>query len=177
LHSGYNEGERIHDNGLLHAALGIDLTKKTDIDTLYVNAGYLVGHERRRIDPDIWYARQGLLVEVQAEWHGIGIKNTLYVGEGLMIYYQTPYNEGNLYSDDPFYQAKFYNRTDLYIDIITSAWANARFSWSFHYDGERISSQQQFILAVNIDSQNSRQSSVNSRQTIAKKIYQKITND
>jgi len=203
LRSIYNKEERIHDNGLLHAAVGADLTTKTNLDTLYINAGYLIGHERRRTIGK-WIAQQGLFVEAQAEWQGLGVKNTLYAGEGLMIYYKTSYNEGNLYSGDPYYQAKFYNRTDLYIDLITSTWANARFDWSFHYDGKRLSSQQQFILTIDINqssvnsrqssvnshqssvnsrqssvnsyqsSVNSRQSSVNSRQTIAKKIYQRL---
>jgi len=155
LRSISDEEERIHDNGLLHAAVGVNLTEKTNFDTLYINAGYLVGHERRRT-VGRWKAPQGLFVEAQAEWQGIGIKNTLYAGEGLMIYYKTPYNEGNLYSGDPYYQAKFYNRTDLYIKLITSTWANACFDWSFHYDGYRISSQQQFILTVNIDNKNAK---------------------
>ena len=166
------EEERIHDNGLLHAAVGADLTAKTRLDTLYINAGYLVGHERRRTVGK-WRAPQGLLVEAQADWRGVGIKNTLYAGEGLMVFYKTPYNEGNLYSGDPYYQSTLYNRTDLYIDFITSAWANARFDWSFHYDGRWLSSQQQFILIINVDGRQS--AAVSRRQTIADKIYQRLT--
>ncbi|GHT57502.1 hypothetical protein FACS18945_1980 [Bacteroidia bacterium] len=144
-----NEEERIHDNGLLHAAVGVDLSEKTFFDTLYINVGYMMGMERRRNVPGKWNVPQGLFVEAQAEWWRIGIKNTLYAGEGLMIFYQTPYNDGGLYLGDPYYQARIYNRTDLYANIIKSNRVKASFDWSFHYDGKRLSSQQQFILVIN----------------------------
>lgn len=156
--------EHIHDNGLMHFALGVDLTEKLPFDTLYVNAGYIRAQERRRNDPGDWENPQGLFIEAQIQWQQIGIKNTFYTGDGMMVFYQTPYNEGDLYWGDSFYQAKTYNRTDLYINIINTKQVNLHFSYSFHFAEKKVSDQQQLTLRVNLDNNNIKEKENNSRK-------------
>lgn len=143
--------DHVHDNGLLHLALGLDLSEKTFFDTLFVNVGLLQAQERRRGDPGTWETPKGTLIEANIEWQGLGIKNSFYTGDGLMVFYKTAYNVEDLYWGDPFYQSKMYNRTDLYINLIHSNRVKAKFDYSLHFLENKISHQQQFFVLININ--------------------------
>ena len=143
-------GDHIHDMGLGYYAVGADLSQYTKLDTIYVHAGLLQGMERRR-GIGGWYYPRGLLLEAGAEYKNIGLKNTLYAGKGQQVFYNSYNPERDLYWGDPFYRAKFYNRTDLYASLIHSDWVNARFDVSLHCSTGHWSWQQQFILNVSLD--------------------------
>ncbi len=144
------EGDHIHDMGAMHVAVGLDFTDKTPLDTLYVRAGLMMGMECRRHDPGNWELPKNLLTECGAEWMGIGAKNIFFAGEGLMVFYNTPYNQGDLYWGDPFYQAKVYDRLDLYLKMMNFNRVEARFTFALHFAESKMSTQQLFILNIHL---------------------------
>jgi hypothetical protein len=146
-----DETDHIHDMGLGYYAIGLDVSKHTPLDTAYVQAGLLHGMERRRTVSD-WQYPRGLLLEAGVEYKKIGLKNTLYAGEPLMVFYDTYNAERDLYWGDPFYRAKFYNRTDLYANFINTDWVKCRFDVSLHRSSGHWSSQQQLILNISLNS-------------------------
>lgn len=95
------EGDHIEDNGALAVKLGLDLSKKTFLDSLTINAGGLMSFERVRTIGG-WQTPKGLLLEFHAEYKRFGIINSYYNGEGH-----------NIRFGDRFYTSKVYNRTDL----------------------------------------------------------------
>ena len=145
------EGDHLHDMGALHIAAGLDFTEKTTLDTLYIRAGYIMGLERRRNDPGNWETPKNLLAECGVEWQGIGVKNIFFAGEGMMVFYQTPYNQGDLYWGDPFYQAKLYDRLDFYLKMMNFNRVEAKFAFALHFTDEgKMSTQQVFTLNIHL---------------------------
>ncbi len=144
-----DNSDHIHDMGLGYYAVGLDVSKHVPLDTAYVQAGLLQGMERRRAVTG-WQTPQGLLMEAGVAYKRIGLKNTLYTGEPLMVFYDTYNAERDLYWGDPFYRRKFYNRTDLYADFINTDHIKCRFDVSLHHSSGNWSTQQQLILNVSL---------------------------
>jgi hypothetical protein len=144
-------GDHIHDMGLGYYAVGADLRKiiPLEMDTAYIHAGLLQGQERRR-SVSGWFYPRGILVEAGAEYENIGLKNTLYAGEGQQVYYNSYNPERDLYWGDSFYRGKFYNRTDFYYNFINTDRVNCRFDLSLHRSSGEWSWQQQLILQVRL---------------------------
>ena len=94
------------------------------------------------------------MLEVYANWWFLGLKNTLYVGDNLQPLLQSD-NLGTpigalMCQGDPFYQARFYNRTDLFVYLYRASFVNCYFSYNMHYQGGRLQSQQQLIVRFNL---------------------------
>ena len=90
------EGDHIEDNGALAVKVGLDLSKKTFLDSLTINAGGLMSFERVRTIGG-WQTPKGLLLEFHAEYRRFGIINSYYNGEGH-----------NIRFGDRFYTSKVY---------------------------------------------------------------------
>ncbi|RZK80629.1 MAG: hypothetical protein EOO92_07380 [Pedobacter sp.] len=132
------EGDHIEDNGALIIKPGIDLSDKTFLDSLTLNAGGMMSFERVRTVGD-WNTPKGLLLELHASYHNFGITNSYYKGEGH-----------NIRFGDRFYTSKVYNRTDLTWRPIVYKNIEGIFALSFHFVDGVVDNQQSFGLRYNI---------------------------
>jgi len=132
------EGDHIEDNGALAVKVGLDLSKKTFLDSLTVNVGGLMSFERVRTIGG-WQTPKGLLLEFHAEYRRFGIINSYYNGEGH-----------NIRFGDRFYTSKVYNRTDLTWRPILFKNIEGILDLSFHFVDGVVDSQQAFGLRYNI---------------------------
>ena len=139
--------EPVMDDIHLSAFAGADLTKYTPFDSLSIRVGYIFGWERDRGYDDNFISH-GLHVELYANWWFLGIKNTFYYGDNLQ-----PLRVRSAYVclGEPYYQSRLYNRTDFFAYLYRNAFVNCYFSWNIHYDGMRLSSQQQVIVRFRLE--------------------------
>jgi hypothetical protein len=142
--------EAFHDNLLFYTSLGIDLSGRTFLEVLDLNAGWVAGLERARAENTGWIKLHGMLLEARAEYRNIGLFNTFYSGEGLMYFYGD--HGTDLYWGDPAYRAKSYNRTDMYIRVFKEKRLNLELIWSLHFLESRVYHEQ--ILRVKVDLNN-----------------------
>jgi len=139
----------VRDNGILHAAVGLDLTEIVRLDTLSFRLGYLGGFERWRKMSSSFNVRNGFSGEILAGYKNLGLKSTVYFGEGLMAYYSGIGNA--LYWGDPFYRGKFYDRTDLFYDFFKSPYVSTRLMFSQHISEGHLFSEQSLIIRIALD--------------------------
>ena len=141
--------EALHDNGLLLTSAGINLSDRTLLDILDINAGWAAGAERARADNTGWIINNGLLMEAKLGYKFISIFNTLYIGEGQMAFYNDHSNF--LYWGDPIYRAGNYNRTDLKISFIRNSRVNLDLTYSLHFAEGNVYHEQILKAAININ--------------------------
>lgn len=142
----------IYDNGLILTSAGIDLSGRTFLNVLDMNAGWAAGIERSRAEENIWVINNGLLVETRIEYKLFGILNSLYIGEGQMSFYEDQSN--NLYWGDPIYRAGNYNRSDLYINFIRNGKVNLNLTYSLHFAEGNVYHEQMLKVSVNLNNLN-----------------------
>ncbi len=150
--AGYSDptvDEPYHDNGLLLTSLGIDLSGKTALTRLDVNAGWAVGLDRSRADQTGWVVHNGILIETTIEYKFIGIFNSFYNGDGQMDFYNDHGND--LYWGDPVYRAGAYNRADLYVNFIKNKIVSTRFTYSLHFMESKVYHEQMLKVSFNIN--------------------------
>lgn len=137
--------QHIVDNFLVNPYLGVDLSGKTALDSLNFRAGPLATIERNRALGG-WAHAVGGWLEAIAEWRFLGLKNTLYAGQALLPSYAE--FASALYPGDPFYQKKFYNRTDIYARVIRNKFVELDASLDFHVSPGSFIFYQRLLLRV-----------------------------
>ncbi|MDL2223165.1 hypothetical protein LJB98_03605 [Bacteroidales bacterium OttesenSCG-928-M11] len=140
--------ESVHDNGLVLTSIGLDFSKLTGFEQLEINAGWSVGLDRDRNIGE-WNTPQGFLSETKIEYKGIGLFNTLYLGESQQIFHKD--HSSKLYWGDSFYRLKKYNRTDFDIHFIKSQVVNIKFTCSLHFAESKVYGQQIFNVSFNLN--------------------------
>ncbi|MDR1416035.1 MAG: hypothetical protein LBJ57_01290 [Prevotellaceae bacterium] len=161
--------QHIVDNGMARPCLGISFPAGFLLDSLNINVGVLASYSRERSVDDGYRFSTGFISEAQIEKFGIGLKNTLYVGENQLPLYEK-YSAEHLYWGDPFYQNTFYNRSDFYIQFFDTRRVQARFTWSMHAAARILSHQQTFTLNISLDSGQKVDAKRHNRQTIAQRL-------
>jgi hypothetical protein len=129
--------------------VGLDFSGKTIFNQLDINGGWAVGLDRARADQSGWIIQQGFLMETRIEYKAIGIFNTFYSGRGQMYYYSDHSNE--LYWGDPFYRAKTYNRSDLYVNFIRNKFVDLRLVYSLHFAENTMYHEQSLKVIFNLN--------------------------
>lgn len=126
--------EHIQDNAVYTARLGWDLTDRTNLDSLAMEAGAAFGFDRLRT---IYEMRQtsGFLSTIHVQYKQFFVNNTLYLGEGH-----------NLPNADSFYHHGKYNRLDLGWIPFRSTHIEGKFTASFHFTPGQVDNQQTFTL-------------------------------
>jgi hypothetical protein len=127
-------GDHLQDNGAAVVQLGLDLSRRTALDSLTIAAGGMMSFERTRHVTG-WETPKGALITIHAGHKRFGITNTFYSGEGH-----------NLIYGDKFYTAKTYNRSDLSWTPILYKNIEGKFTLSFHFLEGVIDNQQAFGL-------------------------------
>ncbi|MDR2814765.1 MAG: hypothetical protein LBB79_08980 [Prevotellaceae bacterium] len=165
-HAAGETDQHIVDNGMARLCLGVGASVGFLLDSLNINAGMLGAYSRERgVDPRYRFSG-GFFSEATLEKFGIGVKNTLYIGQNLMPLYGK-YSAEHLYWGDPFYQNSFYNRSDFFVQLFDTHTVQARFTWSVHAAAGLITHQQLFTLEVNLGSQQKSGAKRKNRQTLA----------
>ncbi len=131
-------GQHLEDNGAVQLQLGIDLGKRTFLDSLTFSAGGMVSIERVRNVTDMNFPK-GFITYLYAGYKSFNLKNTFYSGEGHQ-----------LINGDAFYRTKRYNRLDLGWTPISYKNVEGGFVFSFHFLNKIIDSQQAFSLRYRI---------------------------
>jgi hypothetical protein len=132
--------DHIRDNGGLDIVAGLDLSHKTFLDTLTVSTGMTMSYDRIRNMYDLSY-RFGSLTEIYALYKGVGIRNTLYMGEGQV---QTV--------GDGMYKAKFYDRLDFIVHVFQKSRVDASAQFSLHFLPDAVmNTSQKFSVYVDLD--------------------------
>ena len=139
--------EGLHDNGLVWASLGIDLTKKTNFDRLEANVGWTTGLERDRSIGE-WHTPQGFLSEIKVEYKGLGLFNTYYMGGKQQVFYGSHGNE--IYWGDPLYRSTGYNRADFYVYFVKTNVVNLKFIYSLHFVEKEMYHEQLFYATFDL---------------------------
>lgn len=171
------DDQHIVDNFLVNPYVGADLASKVGADSLTVRAGLLMTIERNRALPDgKWRTPAGFNLDILWHYRWFGIKNSLYIGRPLFPSYNFPdpsYNNSDyipdyypdnnsdytpnlnpmgpaLYLGEPFYQKKFYDRLDIYANILRTRNVNLRASLDFHFTPSSMIFYQRLILQVTL---------------------------
>ncbi len=125
--------EHIQDNAILMLKLGADLSEKTFLDSLTIDAGAAFGYDRLRSEYD--NKGTGFISNIHLGYKRFFIANTLYLGDAL-----------NLPNGDSFYHRDRYDRLDLGWMPFKSDKIEGKFIASFHFSPGQIDNQQQFTL-------------------------------
>lgn len=133
-----------------NAFVGFDLQKRfmPYMDSIYLSLGVLGSVERKRrhssgLDP--FSNSLGLDFMLKAQYKGFGVENSLYYGQGQMKYF-SEYGE-SLYWGLPFYQARFYDRMEMYWEY-KNAYSSTRFSFIFHFTDTKIANTQMLTIVL-----------------------------
>ena len=141
-------GEGVNDDIMVNPYIGVNLSKKTALDTLAVKAGALVSLQRDRMVGK-WEKRAGLLVNAVVGKKWVSVKETFFAGKGVMPLYQSYGTLLNM--GDPYFQAPLYSRTDVNFHFIRNRFVNLEASLVFHYTKEAFGFWQQLKLRVFVD--------------------------
>jgi hypothetical protein len=141
--------EALHDNALFLTSAGIDLSDRLSRGKLEVNAGWVAGLERARADNTGWIGKNGLLLDMRAEYKFIGLYNTFFTGSKLMQFYNDHGND--LYWGDPVYRAGTSDRLDIYLDLIRNNKVSLELTYSLHFLEGKIYNEQMLKVRVNLE--------------------------
>lgn len=128
----------IRDNGGLQVRLGLDLSKKTGLDSLSIEAGGMMSLERVRIVNKI-NTPKGFVASVYAGYHRFAAYDEFYAGKGSNITY-----------GDPFYNKKMYNRLDLMYTPFLTKHIKGQFILSLHHTPGNLSNQEAFRITYDL---------------------------
>ncbi|MGM9803691.1 MAG: hypothetical protein ACI308_05885 [Muribaculaceae bacterium] len=143
------EDQGVNDDFMFNPWLGVDLSRFTGLDSLSLRAGAVLSMQRCRADGQGWQNAAGVLVEANAEWRWLGVRETFYAGGNLMPLYGKFGAELNMGS--PYYQAKTYSRTDVYAHIVRNQYVDLEAAFNLHITKDVTAFWQQLVLHVYFD--------------------------
>ncbi|EFK58831.1 hypothetical protein ACFU8T_12025 [Sphingobacterium spiritivorum] len=134
LSANSNIDEHIQDNGVGIFKLGSNLTNKTPLDSLIIDAGIMMGIDRIRSQYD-FRVKKGFIANVYMAFKSFSLENTFYKGGSQ----NTPYA-------DSYYRYSTYDRLDVGWSPIQSANIQGTLKLALHFTPGRIDNQQMFTL-------------------------------
>ncbi len=131
--------DHIRDNGGFDIVAGLDLSDKTFFDTLTISTGLTMSYDRLRnvYDLDL---RFGSLSEIFLLYKGLGLKNTVYFGDGQVQMV-----------GDGMYSAKFYDRLDFIWNVFRVSKVKAQVQFSLHFLPETLDTSQKFAIYLDLN--------------------------
>ena len=119
------------------------------MDSLSLQAGYIGSFQRDRVK-QLQYFCHGFHADFYLGWRFIGVRNEFYYGDNQMPLY-AGYGQ-ILNQGDPRYQARIYNRTDIFFYLIRRSFVTAYAGWNLLYlDGYGLSHQQQVVCRFSLE--------------------------
>lgn len=164
------EGQGVNDDITVNPYIGLNLSRRSALDSLELKAGPIFMIERDRLYDASWRTPCGVLVDAVAEWKWLGVKETFFAGKNLYPLY--PRYGTLLNMGDPNYQAKLYSRTNVYAYIFRNQFVNLEASLDFHYTKEAFAFWQKIVLRVYIDGKSWKQKKTHvTRDEYLRNIY------
>ncbi len=130
--------DQVRDNGAAMVRVGLDLSKRTFLDSLDIHVGGVVGYDRLRGIYE-WRTAAGFITGLHAAYRNFFLENTFFTGEPLDV----PYG-------DQFYTARRYDRFEIGWTPIRYKGLEGKFIASFHFTPGAVDNQQQFLLRYHI---------------------------
>ncbi|MDE6099688.1 MAG: hypothetical protein K2G01_01460, partial [Paramuribaculum sp.] len=97
---------------------------------------------------NVWEAPVGAWVEATAEWKWLGLKNSLYFGQRQFRSYES--FSTVLYQGEPYYQAKFYDRAQVYAHLYRNRYVDLLASLDFNFAGSTFNFYQRLMVRVTL---------------------------
>lgn len=126
--------EHIQDNAIVMLRLGVDLSEKTFLDSLTIDAGATYGFDRVRSVYEMQKS-PGFISNIYLGYKRFFLANTLYLGKAV-----------NLPNGDPFYHRAQYDRIDIGWIPFKTERIDGKFTASFHASKGYFDNQQSFTL-------------------------------
>ena len=145
-----NPALSVCDNALSHISLGYTYANKQGLDTLLFAVGALAGFERDRGKGDAGYAPVGAVIRANVQYRGVGLKNTLYLGNPRMSMY-TQFG-GDFYWSNPFLRSSSYLQSKLYYNLFNNRWVEGKIGVNLHFTEQKVFFQQTFSAVVSLNS-------------------------
>jgi hypothetical protein len=130
----------------LLASVGAQHETKNGFSGL-ASAGVLAGIEHIRKQKLI-HKPVGFAARANAEYWGIGTKNTFYLGQSRMEFYPAEGHE--LYWQTPFLRENSYVQSIWYIRLLETPFAHVRFDYNLHFSERKMMHQQMLTVSANI---------------------------
>jgi len=120
----------MYDDCVLNPMVAANLSHcTTRLDSLRVAAGAIIALEQYRVNNQ-WSCSAGFVMSAIACWRCLQVDETLYAGNNLMPYYDQVGSQ--LYLGDPYYQSRFYSRTDFTVHVIHNRFVDLTGGVMFH---------------------------------------------
>ena len=123
------EEQHVNDDFIINPMAALDLSHRTVLDSLRLDAGAIIALERARSD-DHWHKPAGFVATATARWRWLQLDETFYTGQDLMPLYPTFGSQLNL--GDPYYHNKTYSRTDLTAHVVSNRFVDLSASLMYH---------------------------------------------
>ena len=111
------DSEGVNDDAIMSATIGLDLTRKTSLDSMLLSAGPVLSLQRARADGK-WQSPAGAVVNAHLRYRWLEANQNFFFGKDLFPLYERFGSELNL--GDPYYRYKFYSRTSLAAHVINN---------------------------------------------------------
>lgn len=130
----------------LLASVGLDYSGSNGFHGL-LSAGVFAGIERdRKVDET--YKPMGFAARFDAELHGIGAENRLYIGDERMRLY--PVHGSDFYWGTPFLRGGSYLQSKWYVRLLESDHVSARINCNLHFSEGEVLLQQSLSVTAEI---------------------------
>lgn len=123
------ENQHVNDDFIINPMATLDLSRRTVLDSLRLDAGAIIAMERDRGD-ERWRKPAGFVATATARWRWLQLDETFYTGQDLMPLYPALGSLLNL--GDPYYHSKSYSRTDLTAHVVSNSFVDLSASLMFH---------------------------------------------
>ncbi|TWR27402.1 hypothetical protein FPZ43_13045 [Mucilaginibacter pallidiroseus] len=134
--------DHIQDNGAAQVKIGADLSRKTFLDSLSIEAGGMLSLERTR-GVDGFQKPKGFVANAYLSYKRFALFDEFYKGDGH-----------NIIFGDAYYQKKTYNRLDIIYTPFIARGLRGQFVLSLHQTPGFSSNQQAFRLLYDIGRKN-----------------------
>ena len=136
----YDPDHSLRDNMGYNVDVGVDLSRKTFLDSLCIRAGILGSLDRTRSQGDAWQTPAGFLGQATIIYKFAGVSATYYAGEGQTFLY-----------GDPFYRLERYGRLDLIVLPFRTGPVQLKLDFGMHFVKGQVDYSQQLWLTFDLD--------------------------
>jgi hypothetical protein len=136
----YDPDHSLRDNMGYNVDVGLDLSRKTFLDSLCIRAGILGSIDRIRSQGDEWQTPVGFLGQATILYKFAGVSVTYYAGEGHTFLY-----------GDPFYRLERYGRLDLFVLPFRTGPVTLKLDLGMHFVKGQVDYSQQLWLTFDLD--------------------------
>lgn len=147
------------DNIFINPYVGINFTQWLPLDLFRLDFGWIQTLQRDRIKSMNFIFPNGGHLDLKLEKWGVGINNSLYLGNNLMPYYYNRDVVGNMYGSLLYFGDLFYStdtglldRLEVYWKAVSNDYLNLKISCVFNIDGKgKFAWQQMATLSFDIN--------------------------